>query len=256
MLAMSMVVAGVAARVEGAVAATTAAGIALKPDHGPPTTRIRVSGTGFGATEQVDITFDDRQVGTATTDGSGSFSKAIRVPRSARPGSHTVTATGESSGLTASATFLVRTDWPRFHRDRTSSGLNPYENVLHPRTVSGLKRAWSYRTAGQVTSSPAVANGVVYVGSDDHKLYALDAATGAFKWSFLTKNHVVSAPAVANGLVYVGSYDGKVYALNAATGARKWSYTTFGAVISSPAVADGLVYAGSHDGKVYAFGLP
>jgi len=67
-----------------------------------------------------------------------------------------------------------------------------------------------------------VVNGVVYVGSDDDNVYALNARTGALLWSHGTGS-VFSSPAVANGLVYVGSYDGNVYALNASTGALLWS---------------------------------
>jgi outer membrane protein assembly factor BamB len=70
---------------------------------------------------------------------------------------------------------------------------------------------------------------------------------------------VDSSPAVANGVVYVGSADGKVYALNASTGAKLWSYTTAAppSFLSSPIVADGVVYfgGGEGDGYVYAFGL-
>jgi outer membrane protein assembly factor BamB len=32
---------------------------------------------------------------------------------------------------------------------------------------------WSFTTAGPIHSSPAVTNGVIYIGSDDGKLYAL-----------------------------------------------------------------------------------
>ena len=60
---------------------------------------------------------------------------------------------------------------------------------------------------------------------------------------------------MANGVVYIGSYDDNVYALNARTGAKLWSYATGYLVYSSPAVANGVVYVGSHDEKVYAFGL-
>jgi eukaryotic-like serine/threonine-protein kinase len=60
---------------------------------------------------------------------------------------------------------------------------------------------------------------------------------------------------VANGVVYVGSNDDNVYALDAATGARLWSYTTGDVVFAAPAVANGVVYAGSEDGNVYAFDL-
>jgi outer membrane protein assembly factor BamB len=63
-----------------------------------------------------------------------------------------------------------------------------------------------------VTSSPAVANGVVYVGSDDGDFYAFDAKTGAALWSAATGGAVESSPAVANGVVYVGSDDASLYA--------------------------------------------
>ena len=63
-------------------------------------------------------------------------------------------------------------------------------------------------------SSPAVANGVVYVGSDDNKFYALKTTTGEILWNYPTGDYVDSSPAVANGKVYVGSYDGNVYAFH------------------------------------------
>ena len=66
-----------------------------------------------------------------------------------------------------------------------------------------------------VISSPAVVNGIVYVGSQDGKLYAYDAAgstgcSGSPKtcsplWTVETGGSVYSSPAIANGVVYVGS---------------------------------------------------
>jgi outer membrane protein assembly factor BamB len=116
---------------------------------------------------------------------------------------------------------------------------------------------WNYTITGYegyVDSSPAVANGVVYVGSYDNNLYALNATTGAKLWNYTTGGSVQSSPAVANGVVYVGSYDNNLYALNATTGTMLWSFTTGGGVYSSPAVANGVVYVGSWDfnGDVYA----
>src|SRR5205823_668698 len=147
-----------------------------RPRHGPPTARVTVSGTGFGPIEQVVVTFDAVQLGTTTTDDTGSFATRIRVPRTALPGEHTITATGQSSGPTASKKFLVRTDWPRFRFDDANTGFNIYENVLDPSSVTKLGLLWGYKTGRYVTTSPAVARGIVYAGSDDHKLYALDAS--------------------------------------------------------------------------------
>jgi outer membrane protein assembly factor BamB len=87
-------------------------------------------------------------------------------------------------------------------------------------------------------------------------VYALNASTGGKLWKHATGYLVYSSPAVANGVVYVGSDDHKVYALNAKTGAKLWSYTAGTDVLPSPAVANGVVYVVSwDDGKIYAFGL-
>jgi serine/threonine protein kinase len=117
-------------------------------------------------------------------------------------------------------------------------------------TVPGLR--WSYTTAGKISSSPVVAGGIVYIGSDDDRVYALDAATGVVRWTYTTAGNIfTSSPAVAGGTVYIGSQD-EVYALDAATGAVRWIYTAAGPVDSSPVLADGTVYIGSNDKEVYA----
>jgi hypothetical protein len=59
--------------------------------------------------------------------------------------------------------------------------------------------------------------GIVYVGSADDKLYALNATDGSELWSYLTGDWVVSSPAVVGGVVYVGSYDHLVYAIGVPT---------------------------------------
>lgn len=100
---------------------------------------------------------------------------------------------------------------------------------------------WSTHTRCRV-SSPAIYNGIVYIGSDDGSLYALDAATGAIIWvSNTTYSSIDSTPAIANGVVYVGGQSGSVYAYSSTTGALLWS-TPIGAISSSPAVANGVVY--------------
>jgi outer membrane protein assembly factor BamB len=77
-----------------------------------------------------------------------------------------------------------------------------------------------------VRSSPAVANGVVYVGSDDHKLYAFDAA-GSTGCSGTPKSCSPLATATTNGVVF-----------------------------SSPTPVGVAVYVGSDDDNIYAYGLP
>jgi len=153
----------------------------------------------------------------------------------------------------ASGPYKIMSDttdwWPMFHHDLTHTG---YSTSTAPRTNQTL---WIYKTGGHVTSSPAVVNGVVYAGSFDGKIYALDALTGKYGWGYIptVNGEVDTSLAIANGIVYSGSSGGRVYALDAGTGKYIWSYLTGAQVwTSAPAVAYGMVYVGSYDACVYA----
>ncbi len=233
---------------QAASAAVAGGALRLTGTVGPPTTSTLAAGRGFGPSETVDLTFDQAPIGSATTDPSGAFQTRVKIPATAFPGQHEITATGESSGLSAGASFLVRTDWPMFHGGPARTGFDPYENILDPSTVSGLHVAWKFHDA--LDASPAVADGRVYVQGFD--LEALDARTGAAIWRIdLGSDFTVSSPAVAYGMVYVG-VAGDIWALDAATGQQVWTFSTGNAVDASPAVADGTVYIPSLDGNVYA----
>ncbi len=65
---------------------------------------------------------------------------------------------------------------------------------------------------------------VFFGSSSDDKVYALDARTGRTRWTFFTEGPVRFAPSVADGKVYVGSDDGNAYCLSAQDGALLWKY--------------------------------
>lgn len=101
-------------------------------------------------------------------------------------------------------------------------------------------------------SSPSIAGDYAYTGADKN-LYSIDLINHTVQWTFTTNGDVISSPAVAGGVVYVGSEDGHIYAVDRTNGTLLWDYITGGAVTSSPAVANGLLYIGSMDGKLYCF---
>jgi len=103
-------------------------------------------------------------------------------------------------------------------------------------------------------ASAAVVDGVVYVGSRDAHVYALDAATGRKKWDYPTsKSWVNTTPAVRDGLVYAATSDSsRFFALDAKTGRLRFNFDAKAYVFSSPALAGKLAYFGSHNGRVHA----
>jgi outer membrane protein assembly factor BamB len=130
------------------------------------------------------------------------------------------------------------------------------------KSFGGLQ--WRVQTGGAVRSSPTLSGGIVYVGSSDGYLYALDAKTGAEVWRFNAASPVTSTPAVAGGNVYLGTYDGRFMALKAGSGEvvwtvktgseapLAWGYESGDFFTSSPTVFDGRVLFGSGDGALYA----
>ncbi len=138
-------------------------------------------------------------------------------------------------------------EWTMFRHDLAHSGSAEPGGPL-PQGV--LK--WVFSTGAPIHSSPAVANGVVYFGSQDYKLYALDAESGAKRWEYKTGSWVESSPTIASGIVYFGSNDGQLYALDARSGEKLWDFKTRYPVRSSAAVANGVVYFGSDDYYLYA----
>jgi len=127
--------------------------------------------------------------------------------------------------------------------------------------------SWHFTAGGPVCGSIVADNGMVYFGSLDGNIYAVNALTGSLEWKFQTNYRVESTPCVTAGVVYTGADDGNVYALNATTGAEIWSCPCyqpgsggpFTQVFwisawqprSSPVVWNGKLYVGSLDGNLY-----
>jgi outer membrane protein assembly factor BamB len=134
---------------------------------------------------------------------------------------------------------------------------------------------WKVKTGGQVISSPVIYDNVVYIGSEDNKLYAINAFSGVVKWEYNTDGPVNSTPAVSRGKVMFLSYDGFFYGLNQSDGKLAWKFRTGGEFnhiikdyfngtfqtdfwdfyLSSAIVNNGMAYFGSSDSNVYALDI-
>ncbi len=102
-------------------------------------------------------------------------------------------------------------------------------------------------------SSAAVIADRVVVGGRDKMVHGL-TLTGQAVWTFATRARVESSPAIAGGRVFVGSNDGRFYVLSLADGAKLWEFNAGGPLSASPAIANGRIVIGSQDGRLYCFG--
>jgi eukaryotic-like serine/threonine-protein kinase len=117
---------------------------------------------------------------------------------------------------------------------------------------AGIKPVWSFACEDEVRGAPTYHGGVLYIGSYDNNLYALNATSGEFLWKYAADGGVVSRPLVHDNQVYFGSEDRGLYAVAAHNGRINWSYFSEGPVRSSPSLAEGHIFVGSDDNRMHA----
>lgn len=111
---------------------------------------------------------------------------------------------------------------------------------------------WSFACEDEVRSSPHISSGLLFIGSYDTNVYALDVARGEFRWKYATEGGVSSSPATWQDMVIIGSEDGCVYALDLRRGSLRWTFRTEKPIRSSPRVDDRIIFVGSDDQHLYA----
>ncbi|HEY0624059.1 PQQ-binding-like beta-propeller repeat protein [Sphingomonas sp.] len=130
---------------------------------------------------------------------------------------------------------------------------------------------WRKKPGGPLRGAPSVANGNLYVVSQDNQLFALSAADGNIIWTqsgTLESQGVfgVAAPAVAQGTVVAGFSSGELNAYRYENGRTLWSDTLSRATISTsvssladidaePVIDQGRVYAVGQGGRMAAVEL-
>ncbi len=137
--------------------------------------------------------------------------------------------------------------WPKFHNNLQGTGVSPVSVAGNTGSL-----AWSISAGSIFWASPTIAaDGTVYAGSNDFKLYATNP-DGSAKWSFTTGGIIHSTAAVAaDGTIYFTSWDLNAYAVNP-DGSEKWRFAVTSSTQSSPTIgADGTIYQATSN-KFYA----
>jgi serine/threonine protein kinase len=119
---------------------------------------------------------------------------------------------------------------------------------------ASIKEFWKFKCEDEIRGTPIFHKNVIYIGSYDNNLYAINSVDGSFRWKFATDGGVASTPIVSpdDNLVMFGSEDGFFYAVDIRTGKVNWTFQTGGPVRSSATFAGGHAFVGSDDGKLYA----
>lgn len=140
---------------------------------------------------------------------------------------HRVTAPLRTFQVPSIATGASQGQVSRVYSSPANDGSRIYvganNGYIYALKASDLTKVWDRKIGSEITpvkSSPAVANGVVVVGSDDKNVYWLDAATGEEKAKFTALTAIAASPAIDGNLAFVAATDGTWYAFGQETPAR------------------------------------
>ncbi|WP_276372025.1 PQQ-binding-like beta-propeller repeat protein [Chryseolinea sp. H1M3-3] len=123
---------------------------------------------------------------------------------------------------------------------------------------------WKFKAKGPFFSSPVISENIVYAGSLDSTLYAVDIFTGKLKWKFKTGGEIRSTVSLNGDYVFLYSGDATLYSIDKHSGKIAWTFKTKGGLLgdrrydfadyfqSAPVINDGKIFFGAGDGRVYA----
>ena len=114
---------------------------------------------------------------------------------------------------------------------------------------------WRFRMNRATISTPCLIDNYIFIGSVDTNIYCVDIHSAKEVWHYQTENQVNSSPIIHNDSVICGSIDGSIYCLEYRTGRLRWKFTTKGAITGTPVVHNQTLYIGSTDHNVYALSL-
>ncbi|MFW6437530.1 MAG: PQQ-binding-like beta-propeller repeat protein [Armatimonadota bacterium] len=111
---------------------------------------------------------------------------------------------------------------------------------------------WEQTAGDDVLSSPAIADGTLYVGTRDNSLLAINTQNGSIQWRFRTAGAIDTPPVIAYGTIYFGSDGNRLTALDLETQDVIWQFEARGDIKAPPLVYRDVVVVGTTDGRIYS----
>jgi len=126
--------------------------------------------------------------------------------------------------------------------------------VVHAVSREGRK-LWTFRTDGEVRSSPVLVDDLLLIGSYDTYLYALESRTGKLRWKLQTDGPVHATAAVQNGVIYIGGCDEEFRAVRLSDGKTLFALPLGANTGASTAVDGDRAYVGTFNAELLAINL-
>jgi outer membrane protein assembly factor BamB len=130
----------------------------------------------------------------------------------------------------------------------------PTGNVLYAVAISNRSVRWSFEAVGDLRASPVLLDNLVYIGSEDKRVYALDKYTGDLAWSLKLDDVVAASPSIDGLTLVVGTESGMVFGIHSLQGEELWRHELGSPVSTAACIGRHTAMigtSGSNGGRLY-----
>jgi len=137
----------------------------------------------------------------------------------------------------------------------SQTAIVPAGRVLHAVDLSDKTDKWTFEAVGTLRASPVLYSSLVYIGSDDKNVYAIDKYTGELEWSLKLDAVIGTSPAVSGNVLVIGTEAGTVYGIHRNEGEELWQVDVGSPVSTAPCVSGSTAMVGTYGGQLHGINI-
>lgn len=131
----------------------------------------------------------------------------------------------------------------------------PVDHTLHAVALTNKSDKWTFEAVGELRGSPVLADDLVFIGSEDKRVYAVDKYDGHLEWSLKLDDVVATSPSVSGLTLVVGTEAGTLYGIHRTEGEELWQAELGSAVSTAASVSSNTAMVGTYGGRLYGVDL-
>lgn len=131
----------------------------------------------------------------------------------------------------------------------------PVGNTLYAVTLSNKTVKWTFEAVGALRASPVIYDDLIYIGSEDKRVYALDEYTGELVWSIKLDDVVAASASVAGLTLVIGTESGTLYGIHRTEGMERWRVDLGSSISTAACISQSTTMVGTYGGRLYGLDM-
>lgn len=137
----------------------------------------------------------------------------------------------------------------------SQTAIVPVGRILHAVDLSDKSDKWTFEAVGTLRASPVLYDDLVFIGSEDKNVYAIDKYTGVLEWSMKLDDVIGTSPAVSGNTLVIGTEAGTVYGIHRNEGEELWQVDVGSPVSTAACISSSTAMVGTYGGRLHGINI-